>query len=892
MEVVLRICLSTLLSSSLSIAKLPNAIPPNLKSLIGTLTPFLSLQLPHFSCLVGATILPAVGYSLVGMVGSTLLLAASTVSNGLYVAIFALWALYCKTFYYGDASTKAFGGMMSHALILIGALISLSYYENIQNGIGVQLDVMELNINGSGEIDDSDIWSQTAFDLLQTNDICSAEDVSSNVCIGRLTATLSPPGESYLIESDNIFRGQMATISCEDDAICTITLPGGLWLVRGLWVWTGLQNPYALVSNFFIIMCYFLLCLYAGVLMPPIRTVRKMYSRGALPAAIADCVALIEANEEQGMNGESEGGIDNTSSTLKIKVVNHAADNSTGGKAVFTAFELRLLSNPLECTWPELRDVAKSISDLALFALTTEIRGKLESQESPQDKEKVRGYIKMLKASSTALKSGIIDKDFQESDTIPESDEEENQNNNNKKDSYFVRRFCRLANGLKANTASWVEAMNNPRYTGLKDVCKTYAPWIAPTAFLFKSLFWNLLLPFMPSRYNLRTTLVAVKVCVGAIILFILEVYVTDYKNFSIGSSASNDEAGAFSMTSTVPNVYSGWNITAYLFACRPTTESGWKKGFFRVAGTVVGGFFGWLGIIVCSGSYDAMAISNPSALVAWLTIITGIAASFSIPSGLAAFWGMDPHIGMFGRYVVLVQSLVIITVYTGPPGERDEIVVNRIIATATGAIMAMFIALIPPQVRGSDKEPMFGLLELVETSFKQGLRLTIENEWNEEIGVQLDTLSEEFMNEFLQTKQKIKALLDDASKLNGAPFLRVDKRMMDALQSLTVRAAYVKMWLGYARSVATNDEIKLTEEQRKIFDVELKRIVKRIDISSTDEEYIDDGGQREEVSIGSDREEIELLLHSARFINGKIELLRTRLEELPSTSFIAVCHK
>ena len=54
-EVALRISLTTLVASSLSLASLPNAIPPNLKSLIGVLAPYQSLQNPHTSCVIGMT---------------------------------------------------------------------------------------------------------------------------------------------------------------------------------------------------------------------------------------------------------------------------------------------------------------------------------------------------------------------------------------------------------------------------------------------------------------------------------------------------------------------------------------------------------------------------------------------------------------------------------------------------------------------------------------------------------------------------------------------------------------------------------------------------------------------------------------------------------------------
>lgn len=916
LEAALRISVTALFASTLSLASLsvPHAIPPSLASIIGVLAPYQSLQNPHTSCLIGITLLVAFGGSLVGMVGSSALLAAASVSNGWYVAVFALWALLCKSLYYGPDSKTTAG--FSHALLLMGAMISLTMWEAVQNGLGIEIDVVKLldNISNNSSTDiDMDLWTKTAYELIkaQTSNICS----SSENCIDELSATLSPPGESFLIPpagDNNIFAGQSANISCVDN-ICTINIPGGLWLIGGMWKWTGANNPFAVVSNFFIVLCYFLVCVYAGILIPPIRTVRHLYSRGVLPAAISDCVALLEANkvDEGGVQGavmrnendEVSERVDaevtttntgnNSITTLKMKVIRHAVENSTGGKSAFTAYEVRCLSQPLECTWLKLQEVAKSVSEIALYSLSTEIRGKMQRHETLHDEAKVVRYIEAIKKSAAALKSNIVP----DRGVPPQSDEEEQSKN----DSYFTRKLGRLSNKLTTNTTSWVESMNNPTYTGLKDAAMTYVPWMAPTVILYKSLLFNVLLPFMPQRWNLRTTMLAVKFCVGVVILFILEVYVPNYKNFAIGSPTS-DGLGIIKTTSTAPNVYSGWNLFSYVFCTLVSTEGTIKKGFFRLAGTVVGGFLGWLSIIVCSGSYAEDATVNLYGLVTWLTVSTGIVSYLSLPDGPASYMGMDVSHGMGGKYCLLVQSLCAIEVAIGGnPGQRDVIVTNRIVATATGVAMAMLFAVTPPQSRGSDLEPMFSLLTFVETTFKKGMLLILEedlggegetaaNEENgrkEDLAAELDSLSKEFMSNYLESKSKIDVLLNDASKLNGAPLLRVDKRLVQALQALTVMAVYVETWLGCARFLVTTGDIELTQEQRKVLRDELRWIVQH----GENEERKEDGDEGEAVT-GSDREEPDLLLHSARFIKSELELLRAKFEELPSCSFVAVCRR
>jgi len=94
-------------------------------------------------------------------------------------------------------------------------------------------------------------------------------------------------------------------------------------------------------------------------------------------------------------------------------------------------------------------------------------------------------------------------------------------------------------------------------------------------------------------------------------------------------------------------SVYSGWQLMGYAFAWRPTHEGTVKKGIQRILGTCLGGFCGWLGIIVCSWSYDDDAEINPYGLIAWLTIFSMLCAYFSsLASGVAAHFGKDQDHG------------------------------------------------------------------------------------------------------------------------------------------------------------------------------------------------------------------------------------------------------
>ena len=104
----------------------------------------------------------------------------------------------------------------------------------------------------------------------------------------------------------------------------------------------------------------------------------------------------------------------------------------------------------------------------------------------------------------------------------------------------------------------------------------------------------------------------------------------------------------------------------------------------------------------------------------------TGIVAFFSLPIGPTAFFGLDQNSGMVGMYITMTQALVALEVAMGV-GERDVITANRVVATVTGVLMAMVVAVVPPQRRGSDVEPIKALLQQIEEAFVSGCRIMLE---------------------------------------------------------------------------------------------------------------------------------------------------------------------
>ena len=884
-EVSLRVALVTLITSVLSVAYLPSAVPPALSQLIGIFGAAFALSLPHVLFIIGAAIPLTIVAIVVGLLGGTALLAAATVSDGVYVAVFAIYALYCTSLSYGpDASQTA---SFSNILIVSAGLLSLGSWQLVQNGLQITVDFPYEHDNSTQHF--------LADAIVALSDKICGEGTE---CAEEL-ATLVPPGKMFAIPGDSNFAGQDANISCEDFA-CNITVPGGVWLVEGFWTWKGLNNPLAVFRNFLICMCWALLVICIGIALPPVRTMRKVYAQGIVPASIADSTALIEARakevDKQYTNSNSNTGTmevtkcNSDISKMEAKCIHHAVENASGGKAALTAYEPRCCTNPFECTWPLLKNVGQSTNRLALAAIGCELRLHFSERETLADKEKFKKDVELLKSCSNALRT--LDANAYvsaESRNQTTSTDEEGGPIKGEEFSYFVRSIGQITKELMENTNTWITAMHNPRCTGMKDLAMSYLPWVFPTFVFLKSLFANLLLPVQPKRWNLRSFITAIKFASGVVILVVCEVYWVQYRGFAVGESkavAPEAPNGPISVTlDSAPNVYSGWNLLSYILATTATSEGTVKKGFFRMLGTASGAFMGWLAIIVCSGSYDSSTPVNLYGLVAWLTVTTGVIAYFSLPAGPAAYFGLGQNAGMAGMYIAMTQALVALEVAL-EVGERDVIVSNRVVATVTGVLMAMVVAIIPPQRRGSDVEPIEALLRQVEEAFAHGCRIMLEEgrSGGEEAKKTLDDLREDFAEKVHQTKSKIDFLLKDASQLGAAPFFRVDERLSHEMEAITVTAVYVIMFLEFAAHVAMDEDVTLDEKELATFKEEMSEVLRRVEaIGKNNEEVGMDrvGGGGDDADgdlptfmkqIGSEREEPDLLLNAARFLCDKLE--------------------
>ena len=229
------------------------------------------------------------------------------------------------------------------------------------------------------------------------------------------------------------------------------------------------------------------------------------------------------------------------------------------------------------------------------------------------------------------------------------------------------------------------------------------------------------------------------------------------------------------------------------------------KLSVQRTLGTCAGGFFAWLGIIVASGSYDEQAEINPYGLVAWLTITTGIAAYFSVEPGFAARLGMSPDNGKMGMYFIMTQALIALETQAGS-GARNNLTVNRIIATASGCVMACIIAMLPPRVKANDPGLVLDLVLDMKGSLQKCLRLLLSE--HESRSVDIDKEKDQCYERVLQERKLALSRFKDASKMKRWPFLRMDPKLTVLVEEVSVAGVFVMEIFDLSSAIAKSEHL------------------------------------------------------------------------------------
>jgi len=181
----------------------------------------------------------------------------------------------------------------------------------------------------------------------------------------------------------------------------------------------------------------------------------------------------------------------------------------------------------------------------------------------------------------------------------------------------------------------WLDAMQNPQQPRLcskeaaENLLRTYLPSILVPMLPIIRMLEALTFPLRPSTWDMRALLWWIEFTLGSVAIFARQVFWNKFADLAVPTVTGDSGA-----------VFSGWAMLAYCFTFQPTMECTIKKGILRALGTCLGGFMAWLGVIVCSWSYDDDAEINPYGFIAWLTIWCTIATHFTVEKGAAGRMG------------------------------------------------------------------------------------------------------------------------------------------------------------------------------------------------------------------------------------------------------------
>lgn len=645
-EASLRVGLAALLGSILAVADIPSLVPPSNAYSVGIASLSLSIILPRVAYSILSSTPLFLGAICMAALSSSAVLAAGVVSDGLFVAVFSLFALIYSGYFFGNLFSLT--GAFANAIVLVTGSTALGLRVLVQDGFSFGITPSSQRIR--------DAFSPAFDECLPV--ICEHLNVTSNNCSVDVITSLVVNDTFAFVIPKGIFAGQEATISIVNDSTLHVDIPGGLWLIRGFWTWSGTQLGLAVYRNLLIVMCWVAAVLIVSILVPPIRTARAAIGRDLVPQ-------MLRVTSDP-----------NTEPKTVISMLNMLQPSI----AKKTIFEPRICRAPCENLVPLLASLVDHANRSCLTLLYW-----AQSTNPDDEKEMLESSVAVMRECANALEK--LDPSILDHETVLAH-------------ASLLKEKNRRTMLLVDVTRNWLLALQNPKVCiggkkAIKNLLGTYAPVVVIPFLLLFRFFQVLALPLQPKYWDIKNFLWAVKRAAGFVLLIAMDVYWDAYANFFIQTAGPQTERPTGS--------FSSWQLIAYAFVWLISLEGTVKKGLMRLGGTLLGGFTGWLALVVCSGFAPDGAPINPYGLVAWLTITTaffGYITAFE--PGMHSYLGVGHDHGYLGLYFLLTQSVVTLEAYHGK-GTRNQLALNRIVANVVGILTAIVVALIPPYIRGAD---------------------------------------------------------------------------------------------------------------------------------------------------------------------------------------------
>lgn len=777
-EALARALVANILSYALSIANIPQLVPRNYAFLTGTLGVVFALALPKMLFSIALAIPMVLSIIIFEVIAATAVLAAATVSTGLMVTVFALFTFFVQSIYL--SKYRPLGRVLVGFIMAVVALFSLSFLSLAQNGITIPIFSVQAEAFGTL----TDVLRQTFCSesgWFPPPAECTADTVTA--ALNHLDLAERTGWEFVLASGPAAGETVTFSVATQPQPQIVAHVPGGLWYVQALWTERGTSNPLAFFSNFLIASCWAMAVVIIIILIPPVRTIRNLLSRTVVPGTLRALSQVLKkaGRDETGhaMTAEQEQQREKQLIALYNKI------NVSNAKM--------LRYEPPFCTAAPFVDLVPYMTNL-LDALQHVLMSCLSVTALLEDNIVAGNQSEMVVSSTDwtqraefvhkiALAIQLNDVELINEIPAPNASLPEHGKSRSMVASILDKRYSALLQAAK----EWIRVTNRSttKKVSLQDKLR----------FLLQSGWYLIHTSFLPvlivanavkiPRQSVRGLLWAAKWSLGMVGLVCMSVYWPGFANFAIHVTDM-----------PVGSVFHGWQILGYAFSWQVTVEGTFKKGFSRTLGTFLGGFAAWLGIILCSWSYDGTSPINPYAFVAWLSAMALIAVRIGLDPGPAAMMGSSYDVGFIAQYFAMILSILALESYTGM-GDINDLTVNRVVATISGVIAAMLVSIIPPFTRGRDPDLIIDYCVWLTKSLDAILNSLLLNRRP----INLAEFEKTYMVEAANKRNVAKFFLLDSGPLHFLAYFRIPAEIQQMKAQLVVDESIIYQLADLAAS-------------------------------------------------------------------------------------------
>lgn len=204
-----------------------------------------------------------------------------------------------------------------------------------------------------------------------------------------------------------------------------------------------------------------------------------------------------------------------------------------------------------------------------------------------------------------------------------------------------------------------------------------------------------------------------------------------------------------------------------------------------RAIGTCLGGFSAWIGIMLCSWSYNGTNPINPYAWIAWLTVNLFVGNFAGKGTGMSAFLGMEYDTPFVSFYYNLTLNIIGMSAFYGSYSINAG-TASRILANLSGIAMAMLVSIIPPYYSG--KDPRF-TIDYCEELLKWHRSAALQYIENREISLESVMQMEDDVGNY---RRKAEMIITDAGRWEALTYFRPPPELKKILNILIAEEGYL----------------------------------------------------------------------------------------------------